>query len=392
MNLLIPNKALILGLLAFLSISVESSIAEKPSPNTGTFRVVVDSPRGNDKKTRLMLKNRIQSSVADVDLRALVDHAKREFKTISEKTRQIGEEAKEIVEQFKGNLQHYSRKELGIYAALTVALTVTLKTVVLSKSSSKTLDLTKISYIMASASALVTLQKISHVAELKKNKSGSFSNPLELAVTPSIVSSDGKTYIRTMKKTLKQTQYRPFSNAQEEMIRPAQVRIDTVSAFYPESEATVARSLYASHNAVIKTMSPAMRRALKTRRMRVRGGAASSDLMQRLEIGGYFAAWYALNVIYNIVNKKVLNVLPAPLTVGSIQFGVGALYCGIVWMLKFRPCPTLTQDGTKAIASVGAYHMLGQLATMIALGAGPVSFTHIVKAVRDYSDSRHHLH
>ena len=34
-----------------------------------------------------------------------------------------------------------------------------------------------------------------------------------------------------------------------------------------------------------------------------------------------------------------------------------------------------------AVVAVGANHMLGQLATMIALGAGPVSFTHIVKAV-----------
>lgn len=103
--------------------------------------------------------------------------------------------------------------------------------------------------------------------------------------------------------------------------------------------------------------------------------------MERLEIGGYFAAWYALNVVYNIVNKKVLNVLPAPLIVGSIQFGIGALYCALVWLLKFRPCPKLTKEGTKAVTSVGLYHMLGQLASMIALGAGPVSFTHIVKAV-----------
>lgn len=74
-----------------------------------------------------MLKNKIQSSIADVDLQAMVQRAKKEFKTISEKTKQIGEEAREIVDKFKDNLQHYSRKELGIYAALTVALTVTLK-------------------------------------------------------------------------------------------------------------------------------------------------------------------------------------------------------------------------------------------------------------------------
>lgn len=124
MKLSISNISLLLGFLAVFSVSVTGS---KSTPNTGTFRVVLDSPPGNDKKTRLMLKNKIQSSVADVDLRAMVERAKKEFKTISEKTKQIGEEAKEIVDKFKDNLQHYSRKEIGIYAALTVALTVTLK-------------------------------------------------------------------------------------------------------------------------------------------------------------------------------------------------------------------------------------------------------------------------
>ena len=244
--------------------------------------------------------------------------------------------------------------------------------VVFSKASSKTVDLEKINYNLASAPAVVAMRKIAPLVEFKRRKG------FGLATTPSIVSSDGKTYIRTVKKSLKR---RPYRNSAPAQSRPAQVVIDPVVAFYPESEPSVARSLSASHNAVIDTMSPSMRRSLKARRIRVRGGAADGGLMERLEIGGYFAAWYALNVVYNIVNKKVLNVLPAPMTVGSIQFGVGALYCATTWLLKFRPCPTLTKDGTVAVATVGANHMLGQLATMIALGAGPVSFTHIVKAV-----------
>jgi hypothetical protein len=123
----ISQSSLLLGFLAFLAVSVTGSTADKSSPATSNFRVVLDSPRGNDKKTRVMLKNKIQSSVADVDLRAMIERAKKEFKTISEKTKEIGEEAKVIVDKFKDNLQLYSRKELGIYAALTVALTVTLK-------------------------------------------------------------------------------------------------------------------------------------------------------------------------------------------------------------------------------------------------------------------------
>lgn len=223
---------------------------------------------------------------------------------------------------------------------------------------------------------MIAMQKIARIAEFKRKRG--FRG--KLATTPSIVSSDGKTYIRTVKKSLKRKAFQAPSS-EISQARPAQVVIDTYTAFYPESEPAMTKSLPASHNAVINDMSPSMRRSLKARRIRVRGGAAAGGLMQRLEIGGYFAAWYALNVIYNIVNKKVLNVLPAPLIVGSLQFGIGALYCASTWLLKFRPRPTLTKEGTTSVVSVGAYHMLGQLASMIALGAAPVSFTHIVKAV-----------
>ncbi|KAL3924125.1 MAG: hypothetical protein SGARI_006092 [Bacillariaceae sp.] len=85
-----------------------------------------------------------------------------------------------------------------------------------------------------------------------------------------------------------------------------------------------------------------------------------------------------------VVNKKVLNVLPAPLIVGSVQFGIGGLYCALIWLLKIRPMPKLTKEGKEAVAKVGLYHSLGQLASMVSLGAGPVSFTHIVKAMEPF--------
>lgn len=116
-----------------------------------------------------------------------------------------------------------------------------------------------------------------------------------------------------------------------------------------------------------------------------RGGQVSeswaSDILKRLELSAYFALWYALNIVYNIVNKKVLNVLPAPLIIGTLQFGVGALFCSLLWILRLRPIPTLTPNGHRAIRHIGAHHAAGQLASMISLGAGPVSFTHIVKAL-----------
>ena len=80
----------------------------------------------------------------------------------------------------------------------------------------------------------------------------------------------------------------------------------------------------------------------------------------------------------------MLNVWPAPLTVGTIQFGIGALYVLAVWLVGLRPTPTLSEEGKTAVANVGLWHALGQLASMISLGAGPVSFTHIVKALEPF--------
>ncbi len=79
-----------------------------------------------------------------------------------------------------------------------------------------------------------------------------------------------------------------------------------------------------------------------------------------------------------------MNILPAPMIVGSLQLGVGALYVLIVWAAKLRPLPVLTDQGRKATRQVGFWHATGQLFTMLSLGAGPVSFTHIVKSLEPF--------
>jgi len=84
-----------------------------------------------------------------------------------------------------------------------------------------------------------------------------------------------------------------------------------------------------------------------------RGGASlMDDILPRLKIGSYFGLWYILNVVYNIVNKKVLNMVPAPLTIGTIQFGIGALYVTFLWITQIRAFPTLTREGKKKSAVV----------------------------------------
>lgn len=84
------------------------------------------------------------------------------------------------------------------------------------------------------------------------------------------------------------------------------------------------------------------------------------------------------------MNKKLLNIIPAPVTVGTIQLGIGGLYAALLWMTKLRATPKLTAKGREIAWKVGTYHGSGQLFSMVSLGAGPVSFTHIVKALEPF--------
>lgn len=69
---------------------------------------------------------------------------------------------------------------------------------------------------------------------------------------------------------------------------------------------------------------------------------------------------------------------------GCLQFLVGSLYSILLWVTKLRPAPVLTSQGRVAVNKVGFYHMSGQELSMMSLGAGSVSFTHIVKALEPF--------
>lgn len=98
----------------------------------------------------------------------------------------------------------------------------------------------------------------------------------------------------------------------------------------------------------------------------------------------YFGLWYALNVYYNIVNKKLMNRLPLPVTLGTIQLLVGSIYVYFSWMTNIRSRPDAKFHGDSAVRSVGMYHGLGQIFSMVSMNAGSISFTHIVKALEPF--------
>jgi len=105
------------------------------------------------------------------------------------------------------------------------------------------------------------------------------------------------------------------------------------------------------------------------------------SLAETIKVGGFFALWYALNIGYNISNKKVLNMVPnLAWTTGLLQLAVGILYVVPLWATGIRKAPELTTDEVKTLLPVALMHTLTHIGAVVSLGAGAVSFTHIVKA------------
>ena len=107
---------------------------------------------------------------------------------------------------------------------------------------------------------------------------------------------------------------------------------------------------------------------------------ASGGLMETLQVGTYFALWYLFNIGYNIYNKQALNVLDYPWTIATIQMATGIAYFVPLWLLKIRKAPKLSFDDIKTLLPIALCHTGVHVGAVIALGAGAVSFAHIVKA------------
>ncbi|GMI18256.1 hypothetical protein TrLO_g2753 [Triparma laevis f. longispina] len=98
----------------------------------------------------------------------------------------------------------------------------------------------------------------------------------------------------------------------------------------------------------------------------------------------YFFLWYTLNIGYNIYNKKVMTALPLPLTMACLQLAAGLIWILPLWLLGFRKKPVLSFEDLKKLMPIVFFHTVGHSMTVISLGAGAVSFTHIVKAAEPF--------
>lgn len=73
---------------------------------------------------------------------------------------------------------------------------------------------------------------------------------------------------------------------------------------------------------------------------------------QKLKIGLYFATWWALNVVFNVYNKKVLNAFPYPWLTSTLSLAAGSLMMLVSWATRMVDAPKTDLDFWKSLLPV----------------------------------------
>ncbi|KAH7439582.1 hypothetical protein KP509_04G067800 [Ceratopteris richardii] len=105
-----------------------------------------------------------------------------------------------------------------------------------------------------------------------------------------------------------------------------------------------------------------------------------NDGSRRVKIGIYFATWWALNVVFNIYNKKVLNVFPYPWLTSTLSLAAGSAIMFASWATRLVEAPDVDLDFWKRLAPVALAHTIGHVAATVSMSKVAVSFTHIIKS------------
>ncbi|XP_078437079.1 glucose-6-phosphate/phosphate translocator 1, chloroplastic-like [Wolffia australiana] len=108
--------------------------------------------------------------------------------------------------------------------------------------------------------------------------------------------------------------------------------------------------------------------------------AEKSVSAKRIKIGIYFATWWALNVVFNIYNKKVLNAYPYPWLTSTLSLATGSLMMLISWATRIAEPPKVDVEFWKVLFPVAVAHTIGHVAATVSMSKVAVSFTHIIKS------------
>ncbi|KAL8172438.1 hypothetical protein V2J09_024242 [Rumex salicifolius] len=106
----------------------------------------------------------------------------------------------------------------------------------------------------------------------------------------------------------------------------------------------------------------------------------STEAAKSVKIGLYFAVWWALNVVFNIYNKKVLNAFPYPWLTSTLSLATGSLMMMISWGTRIAETPNTDFEFWKTLFPVAVAHTIGHVAATVSMSKVAVSFTHIIKS------------
>ena len=134
---------------------------------------------------------------------------------------------------------------------------------------------------------------------------------------------------------------------------------------------------------VLSFTRPASACPLATPPAAARGGAAKAPaggLGQAIKVTAYIGLWYGFNIVFNILNKTVLNSFPAPWFVSAFQLLASAVFMMLLWVTRLYPAPEVNWRVIRELAPVALFHTIGHVSACVSFSLMAVSFAHVVKA------------
>lgn len=112
--------------------------------------------------------------------------------------------------------------------------------------------------------------------------------------------------------------------------------------------------------------------------------AQEKSPLERAALLGYILCWYAANIMFNIVNKKLLKVFPLFTTVTLFQLSMGAFVAMFLWATGIHKIQKASKKELMSIYPLAIAHLLGNIFTNLSLRQMAVSFTHTIKAAEPF--------
>ncbi|GMN48575.1 hypothetical protein TIFTF001_017741 [Ficus carica] len=106
----------------------------------------------------------------------------------------------------------------------------------------------------------------------------------------------------------------------------------------------------------------------------------SSGNNKTLKLAVVFGLWYFQNIVFNIYNKKALNVFPFPWLLASFQLFVGSIWMLLLWSLNLQPRPKISKPFILALLGPALFHTVGHISACVSFSKVAVSFTHVIKS------------